>query len=82
MRLAVKKLLAFDFAEDKEFRILQHLHGDAKFPSLGVDRFKHLIAEMYSATKEVGAENRARNPWYCASSITPWPYSAFLLLHT
>ena len=56
MRLMVKKLLPFALVEDKEFRVLfQACTKD--FPMLSVERVRHIMVEMYSATKAVSARD-------------------------
>lgn len=50
----MKKLLPANFAEDPEWRALMQAHGNTRFPNLCEERVRHLLMEMYEATKEVG----------------------------
>lgn len=51
MRVLIKKILPLNYAEDKDWRVLQAGHGKTKFSALGIERVKHIIVEMYEATK-------------------------------
>ena len=53
LRVLVTKLLPLNFAEDQEFRILMQGCAKMSFPPLGAERVKHIIVEMYEATKQV-----------------------------
>ena len=56
IRLLVKKLLPLNFAEDPEWRTLMQGCEKITFPPLSVERVKHIIVEMYEATKQVRVE--------------------------
>ena len=50
--MVIKKLLPFNFGEDKETLVFHKtLAKDA--PAMSVERTKHIIVEMYAATKAV-----------------------------
>ena len=72
MRLLVQKLLPFDFAEASEFRAFLKLITKNSAPKIAIQRVKHIILEMYSATKEVGV---SRSTFACRCIV--WIVATF-----
>ena len=53
MRILVKKLLDYNFSEDTEWRIMAEANPKLILPTLSTERVKHVLVEMYQATKQV-----------------------------
>ena len=64
MRLLIKKMLPFDFATDEDFRILVGSMSEY-FPRLSPRRVRHVIVEMYAATKKVRLSIASTRDNYC-----------------
>ena len=53
MRVLVKKFLDYNLSEDNEWRILAEAQPKVHFPAPSTERVKHVLIEMYEATKQV-----------------------------
>ena len=53
MRVLVKKLLDYNLTEDADWRILASAQPKIHFPAPSTERVKHVLIEMYEATKQV-----------------------------
>lgn len=53
MRLLVKEMMAFDIVAKREFRVLMRAAGGSKWEQLSPQRARHVMVEMFDATKKV-----------------------------
>ena len=53
MRVVVKRFLDYNLSEDIEWRILAEAQPKTHFPAPSTERVKHVVVEIYEATKQV-----------------------------